>query len=212
MDELSFNQAIRVLCDHGLVEADRSSEASEIESKGYSIHSCVHSWTIHVLNQEWDSETAGLVLECVGFQVPLESTHKPWVTRRRLIRHAVRCGGFVLNGTAKNKDREWALHEIGSMFSKLGRLDEAEKMYQRALQGREKTFDPDHTSIFNTINNLGNLYTNLKKFDEAKMMYQRALQGYEKAMGPEAMRTYTPALNTSRNLAKLYARLGEGNI
>ncbi|KAL9131006.1 MAG: hypothetical protein Q9217_000948 [Psora testacea] len=106
VDELSFNQAVRVLCDHGLVEVDRSSEASEVELKGYGMHKCVHSWTIHVLNQEWDPETAGLVLECVGSHVPEENTHKPWVARRRLMRHAARCGGFVLNGTAENKGRE----------------------------------------------------------------------------------------------------------
>jgi len=62
VNELGFNQAVRVMCNHGLAEVDRSSEASEVESKKYGMHTCVHSWTIHVLNQEWDPETAGLVL------------------------------------------------------------------------------------------------------------------------------------------------------
>jgi hypothetical protein len=44
-DELSFNGAIRVLSDHGLVEVDMSSQ-ERIESRGYSIHGCVHSWAI----------------------------------------------------------------------------------------------------------------------------------------------------------------------
>ncbi|KAI4261199.1 MAG: hypothetical protein L6R42_003599 [Xanthoria sp. 1 TBL-2021] len=78
-DELSFNQAIRVLCDHGLIEVDRFSEASEIESKGYG----------------WDPETAGLVLECVGSHVPDENTQEAWATRRQLMRHAARCSGKV---------------------------------------------------------------------------------------------------------------------
>jgi hypothetical protein len=41
-DELSFHSAVRVLSDHGLVEVDRSSQEL-IESRGYSIHGCVHS-------------------------------------------------------------------------------------------------------------------------------------------------------------------------
>jgi len=41
-DELSFNGAVRVLSDHGLVEVDVSSQ-ERIESRGYSIHGCVHS-------------------------------------------------------------------------------------------------------------------------------------------------------------------------
>jgi hypothetical protein len=41
-DEISFNGAIRVLSDYGLVEVDMSSQ-ERIESGGYSIHGCVHS-------------------------------------------------------------------------------------------------------------------------------------------------------------------------
>jgi hypothetical protein len=37
------------------------------------------------------------------------------------------------------------------------KLGEAEKMYQRALQGYEKALDAEHTSTLNTVNNLGNL-------------------------------------------------------
>src|SRR5438045_2966481 len=45
-DELSFNQVMRVLCNHGLAEVDTSSQ-ERIESRGYSMHGCVHSWTIY---------------------------------------------------------------------------------------------------------------------------------------------------------------------
>jgi hypothetical protein len=34
------------------------------------MHGCIHSWTIHVLNQEWDYEMAEVALECVGAHVP----------------------------------------------------------------------------------------------------------------------------------------------
>jgi hypothetical protein len=40
-------------------------------------------------------------------------------------------------------------------------------MYQRALQGKEKVWGPDHTSTLDTVNNLGNLYVNQGKLDEA---------------------------------------------
>jgi hypothetical protein len=44
-------------------------------------------------------------------------------------------------------------------------------MYQRALQGYEKAWGPEHTSTLNTVNNLGNLYKNLGRLDEAEKMY-----------------------------------------
>jgi hypothetical protein len=49
-DQLSFDAAVRVLCDHALLEADVTAQDNRIESQGYSMHSCVHSWTVHVLN------------------------------------------------------------------------------------------------------------------------------------------------------------------
>jgi hypothetical protein len=62
-DKLSFNQAVRVLCDHGLAEVDKPSEKNMTELRGYSMHSCVHSWTTHVLNKELNAEMAGVVLD-----------------------------------------------------------------------------------------------------------------------------------------------------
>ena len=44
-DELSFTKAIALLCSYGLVDADRSLQ-QQSGSGGYSVHSCVHSWTV----------------------------------------------------------------------------------------------------------------------------------------------------------------------
>ena len=52
-DEISFHQVMCVLTGHGLVDPDPTSPEQR-ESAGYSMHSCVHSWTMHVLNQAWD--------------------------------------------------------------------------------------------------------------------------------------------------------------
>jgi len=67
------------------------------------------------------------------------------------------------------------------LYTDLGRLNEAEKMYLRALQGKEKARGPDHTSTLNTVNNLGALYKSLGRLNEAEKMYLQALQGKEKA-------------------------------
>jgi tetratricopeptide (TPR) repeat protein len=207
-DELSFNQAVRVLCDYGLAEVDISSEESGVESKGYSMHSCVHSWTIHFLNQEWDVRMAGLALECVGSHVPDKAARKAWVTQWRLIRHAVRCWHFVENGIISEDGIEGVLGSLGNLYLYQGKLGEAEKMYKRALQGKEKALGPEHTSTLDTVNNLGSLYKNQGELGETEKMYERALQGYEKALGPE----HTSTLDTVNNLGNLYAvqgKLGE---
>jgi hypothetical protein len=95
-DEVSFHQAVRVLSSYGLVEVDTSSQ-DLIESRGYSIHGCVHSWTIHVLNQAWNHGLARLALKFIGSHAPEEHTFRPWLTQRRLLQHAMRCSYIVLN-------------------------------------------------------------------------------------------------------------------
>jgi tetratricopeptide (TPR) repeat protein len=95
--------------------------------------------------------------------------------------------------------REDYLHNFGDAFAHQGRLDEAEKMYQRALQGFEKAWGLEHTSTLDTVNNLGILYADLGRLNEAEKMYQRALQGYEKRFGYEHERC--------RRLRRALARL-----
>ncbi|KAL9047908.1 MAG: hypothetical protein Q9162_007914 [Coniocarpon cinnabarinum] len=95
------------------------------------------------------------------------------------------------------------VNNLGVLHWNQGKLAEAEEMYQRALAGYEKALGPDHTSTLQTVNNLGILYRDQGKLAEAEEMYQRALAGYDKALDPEAIRTFIPALNTTRNLASL---------
>ncbi|KAK3946632.1 Tetratricopeptide repeat-domain-containing protein, partial [Pseudoneurospora amorphoporcata] len=75
-----------------------------------------------------------------------------------------------------------ATHSLGNLYSDQGRLKEAETMYQRALEGKEKVLGPDHTSTLETVNNLGLLYTTQGRLKEAEAMYQRALEGMKSAL------------------------------
>ena len=68
-DELSFNMAVRILCNYGLVDPDVSFH-DQARSRGYSMHSCVHSWTVFALNKEWDWNMARLALTCVASEIP----------------------------------------------------------------------------------------------------------------------------------------------
>jgi hypothetical protein len=96
-DELSFHAAVRVLTDHGLVEIDTASQR-EVESRGYSMHSCVHSWTKHVLNQKWDPDLAKLSLKFVASHVLKKETAGWWLRQQPLLYHATRCTDVSLRG------------------------------------------------------------------------------------------------------------------
>jgi tetratricopeptide (TPR) repeat protein len=83
-------------------------------------------------------------------------------------------------------------------------------MYQRALQGYEKAWGPEHTETLATVNNLGVLYKNLGRLDEAEKMLQRALDGYARAISLENLMTYVPALNNMCAFASL--RESQGRV
>ena len=91
------------------------------------------------------------------------------------------------------------VNNLGNLYSDQGRLEEAEAIYRRALDGKEKALGPDHTSTLETVDNLGVLYRDQGRLMEAEAMYRRALEGYEKALGPD----HTLTLNTVNHLGNL---------
>ena len=203
-DKVHFNNALALLCSFGLVEPDGALQ-QQCGSGGYSVHSCVHSWMIFVLNKEWDQGFAQLALTCVASEIPMREEKNSWILQRRLLQHTIRQEKFILEGKVDPKGMEWTLNMLGLLWSDQGKLAEAEKMYTRALQGREEALRPDHTSTLDTVNNLGNLYRDQGKLAEAEKMYTRALQGREEALGPD----HTSTLGTVHNLGNLYADQGK---
>ncbi|RFU30805.1 hypothetical protein B7463_g5540, partial [Scytalidium lignicola] len=203
-DEFSFHETVQVLNDHGLIEMNTSSQERN-ESAGYSIHGCVHSWSIHVLNPEWDCDLAKLALKFVALHVQGQNSVNWWLMQRRLLQHATRCINSMQDGNIKDDGLEWALHNLGELFADQGKLYEAEKMHQRALQGRERTLGTNHNLTLNTVNSLGLIYADQGKLDEAEKMYRRALQGRERTLGPD----HASTLNTVSNLGRLYTMQGK---
>jgi tetratricopeptide (TPR) repeat protein len=92
------------------------------------------------------------------------------------------------------------VNNLGALYAKLGRLDEAEKMYMRALKGKEKALGAEHASTLAIVRNLSILYAGRGKLDEAEAMYMRALKGKGKALGAE----HASTLNTVNRLGLLY--------
>ena len=153
-----------------------------------------------VLNKEWDKGLARLALTCVASEVPSTNEKDWWLLQQRLLQHATRQDLFIADGKVDIDGLDWAFHNLGDLYSDQGKLAEAEKMYIRALQGKEEALGPDHTSTLSTVNNLGLLYADQGKLAEAEKMYIRALQGKEEALGPD----HTSTLDTVNNLGILY--------
>ncbi|KAH6383964.1 hypothetical protein HBI60_252390 [Parastagonospora nodorum] len=202
-DELTYGDAMGLLSRHSLAEGREDTDS-------HSMHSVLHRWCGYLAEDKERQELGYLAARLVASIVPLKSDAEFSKKRKRLMAHGIRVSIWIEEGSGSDKERvikalimPGYLHSLGYLFQDNDR-QRAVQMYQRALQGYEKAWGPEHTSTLNTVNNLGVLYKNLGRLDEAEKMYQRALQGKEKAWGPE----HTSTLDTVNNLGLLYADLG----
>ncbi|OCK72772.1 HET-domain-containing protein, partial [Lepidopterella palustris CBS 459.81] len=167
-DKLSFNEAAMLLCSFGLVDPDRPLQQLS-GSVGYSIHSCVHSWTKFVLNRAWDRNLAMLALKCVASEVPDKNVDRWWwVVERRLLQHAAKCEDLAVDSRVNVQGMEWALHSLGNLYADQDKFAGAESMYERALQSYEKALGSKHTATLDTIHRLGLLYKDQGRLAEAE--------------------------------------------
>ncbi|EPS29155.1 hypothetical protein PDE_04104 [Penicillium oxalicum 114-2] len=97
-----------------------------------------------------------------------------------------------------------ALDSLGLFYWDQGRLQEADVMCERALEGCDKAWGQEHTSTLETVNNLGLVYWSQGRILEAEAMYKRALEDREKAWG----QGHTLALKIINNLGVLYTEQG----
>ena len=88
---------------------------------------------------------------------------------------------------------------MGFLYKSQGKFDEAEKMYQWALQRYEKALDPKNVARYrqalNTIWNLGDLFAAQRHLDKAKEMYSRAFTGFQAVLVPSIIAMSADALN-----------------
>ncbi|KAI5460664.1 hypothetical protein BGZ63DRAFT_488662 [Mariannaea sp. PMI_226] len=202
-DRISFDEVMRVLCSHGLVETDQKEWG--VDSRGYSVHECVHAWMKYALNAEQDISMAHLAMSCIASRIPDKDEANYFLVQRRLLLHVDICSSRLIELVQLDDiDCGSITHRFGSLYADQCRYAKAEAMYNRSLQGREKAWGPEHTSTLDTVNDLGLLYADQGRYSEAEAMYNRALQGNEKAWGPEHVWT----LDIVNNLGILYVEQG----
>ena len=196
-----FNKAMGKLQEYSLVEV-----GVEARTGQYSLHTCVHDWTLEYLNRKINAKLCHLAVHCIASNVKEVTEAEFWVVNRSLVQHL----GRSESGQLKNSI-DWGSVELEDVYMiaylnyNVGRKAEAEAMYKRALEGMEKAWGAEHTSTLATVHNLGLLYADQGKMTEAEAMYKRVLEGYEKAGVAE----HTLTLDAVNNLGGIYRNQGK---
>lgn len=195
-DEMSFNEAVRPLCEFGLVHAAPSPKPIH-RSGGYGMHSCVHSWTISVLNDMWDSNLATLALACLVCS-RARSADTSELFEQGFLQHVARHHHFLTNDMVYSQEIRYISALFGELYDCLGKQSDAELMYLRASQGYESV-RPGNIEFHDKLINLGKLYAIQGRFLESEAMYQLALQGCD-----EEAQNHQNELETLDCLVDLY--------
>ena len=100
------------------------------------------------------------------------------------------------------------LNNLASTFVALGKLAEAEPLYERALSLDEKARGREHPDVATDLNNLAELYRIQGRYARAEQLYRQALAIDEKALGAEHPSVATD-LNNLALVFRAQRRYGE---
>jgi len=98
-----------------------------------------------------------------------------------------------------------SLCSLATVYDIRGDLPNAEPLYLRSLNIREKVLGPEHVDTAFTLRGLAILYSEKGDNAKAEPLFQRCLQIREKVLGPD----HTDTVDALRNLAALYVRTGD---
>jgi tetratricopeptide (TPR) repeat protein len=200
-DEFAFEDAMQTLIRFCLVEAHH-------ETESYSLHVCVHDWTLKGLNAVVDETRYWLAFDCVASHVGTANWDDLSALRfRRFVPHTMRLVHESFHNVRSRQERPCftETHFLAQLLMEQVQYKAAERMYRRTLAMYEQALGPDHTSTLVAVHNLGNLYRIQGKLALAEEFYRRALTGYEQALGPD----HTSTLDSVHSLGNLYRVQGK---
>ena len=158
-DELVYDDAVGLLSRFSLVDGREGSDS-------HSMHSVLHRWCGQLVEDKEQQVLGCIAAGIVALNVPSELELEFWKRRKRLLRHAIGVSRWLIEIRFSEEEsgagmiRAETYHSLGDLLDDEDR-SKAEKMYQRALQGKEKAWGPEHTSTLDTVNIMGALYNDL---------------------------------------------------
>ncbi|KAI8607068.1 kinesin light chain [Chytriomyces sp. MP71] len=97
------------------------------------------------------------------------------------------------------------MNNLAGLYKRQAKYDQAEPLYVKCLQLREKTLGRQHPSTLTSINNLAGLHECKGEYEVAEPLYVECCEASEKLLG----RQHPFTLTSINNLAGLYESQGK---
>jgi tetratricopeptide (TPR) repeat protein len=199
-NSLEFSEALQILSHYSLVDA-------KVQASGHSIHSVLHEWCYYLAEgkeREMLFWLAASIVARVARAAPGQSLPR---LRNRLLPHGCRVARVADDENFLQLPDPNDLTLGASVFFGLGmlfecgpKLNEAKKMYMRAISRYSSALGPRHKLTLDTMSKLGGVYHRQGKFSEAERIYERVLANFETTFEP----THISTVSTINELGNLY--------
>jgi tetratricopeptide (TPR) repeat protein len=207
-DDVNFALVMKTLTDFCFVEVEKATEQKE--TAYWSMHNCVHDWTLAALNETIDGEQQLYAFDCVAASINWNDRNSFGnLSYGRLAAHAARLVQASFRQChlieELSRSRLGPALSIAQLLASQIQLEAAEWMYVRALARSEKELGLYDALTLHMANGLGILYSRQSKLEDAEQMLKRALDGRKEKLGPK----HTLTLQSVNNLGILYRNQGK---
>jgi tetratricopeptide (TPR) repeat protein len=174
LDEDLFQDQIELLSDFSFL---RLNEGHNFDS--YTIHPVVQDWGRDRLDREVWMKGLYDTIFVTAAAVSTEKSLLDWTLRRLLVSHADRCKEFLEKSVPNQTKVFDSLDRLGFLYYDMGRMEDAEGMFTRALKLYKLRVGPDDKVTLLTMNALAMVYKAQGKLEKAEEMLQRTITGME---------------------------------
>jgi tetratricopeptide (TPR) repeat protein len=175
-DPISFNKVIGDILKFSLIHRD-------MNNKTLDIHRLVQAVIRKSLNDETQNNWIGRLVRAMNRVLP-DVKFETWSQCDRLLPQAQECASYIFQKNLLLLEGARMLNQTAYYLYDRGRYPDAEPLYQRSLEIREKILGPTHSHVAVSLNNLGLLYHHQGKYTKAEKRYLRALDIQERTLGP----------------------------
>jgi tetratricopeptide (TPR) repeat protein len=98
----------------------------------------------------------------------------------------------------QHPDFATSLNNLAALYSATGRSEQAEPLYQQALEIRRQVLGEQHPDFATSLNNLAALYFATGRSEQAEPLYQQALEVLRQVLGPNHPHTKLVQANYDR--------------
>ena len=169
--KILFNKAMATLQNYSLVEYTPS---------GYSLHTCVHDWTLQALNNVIEESSYWDAMLCIATNVmPLDEANA-WQVNHRLLQHANRLweirSQIPSKGDYYDESHGYSLDWIGSLWQNEGEFEKAEPYYSAALDTYTRLLGNNDLRTLSVKASLAGIYRHTSRVMEAEYAYKEVLE------------------------------------